>query len=68
MSNGEADWASDGKNPYNWPMRKRVYHTVMPALFGLVVYVLRLRRRILFLTFMFTEPSHRPFTPPLFRK
>ncbi|KAI9742874.1 MAG: hypothetical protein M1818_003603 [Claussenomyces sp. TS43310] len=34
---GELDWASDDKNPYNWSMRKRVYHAVLPALFGLVV-------------------------------
>lgn len=33
------DWDSDGRNPYNWPMWKRVYHAVLAAVFGLVVYV-----------------------------
>ena len=33
------DWDSDDRNPYNWPMWKRVYHAVLAAVFGLVVYV-----------------------------
>lgn len=31
------EWIRDSKNPYNWPMWKRVYHAVVPAVFGLVV-------------------------------
>ncbi len=31
------DWMSDFKNPYNWPMSKRVYHTMIPARFVFVV-------------------------------
>lgn len=38
-SNVEIDWDHDSKNPYNWPMRKRVYHTILTGTFGLVMYV-----------------------------
>jgi hypothetical protein len=31
------DWDGDHRNPYNWPTWKRVYHSVLPAIFGLVV-------------------------------
>lgn len=33
------DWDSDLINPINWPMWKKTYHSVLPAVFGLVVYV-----------------------------
>jgi hypothetical protein len=33
------DWTGpdDPENPHNWPMWKRCYHTVTPALFGFAV-------------------------------
>ena len=33
------DWngSNDPENPFNWPIRERVYHTAVPALFGLAV-------------------------------
>lgn len=31
------NWDEDNKNPYNWSMAKRVYHTVLIGLFGLTV-------------------------------
>lgn len=33
------DWdgPNDPDNPQNWPMSKRVYHAVVPALFGFAV-------------------------------
>jgi len=33
------DWTGpdDPENPHNWPMRKRAFHTVTPALFGFAV-------------------------------
>lgn len=33
------DWdgLDDPENPHNWPMHLRVYHAVMPALFGFAV-------------------------------
>lgn len=33
------DWngPDDPENPHNWPAWKRIYHTVIPALFGLAV-------------------------------
>ncbi|KAI4156364.1 MAG: hypothetical protein LQ340_000328 [Diploschistes diacapsis] len=33
----QVSWEIDDRNPYNWSMGKRVYHAVLPALFGLVV-------------------------------
>ncbi|EED15797.1 conserved hypothetical protein [Talaromyces stipitatus ATCC 10500] len=33
------DWDSDSRNPHNWPTWKRAYHSVLPAVFGLVVTV-----------------------------
>ncbi|RDL31047.1 MFS general substrate transporter [Venustampulla echinocandica] len=35
----ELDWDSpaDVKNPHNWPIWKRVFHTAIPALYGFVV-------------------------------
>lgn len=36
----QVSWEIDDRNPYNWSMGKRVYHAVLPALFGLVVYVI----------------------------
>lgn len=35
----EVDWPTSPMNPFNWPKSKRIYHTTMPALFALVVYV-----------------------------
>lgn len=35
--NVEAEWPSSQGNPFNWRLAKRVYHAVLPALFGLVV-------------------------------
>jgi hypothetical protein len=33
------DWTGpdDPENPQNWPLRKQVYHTITPALFGFAV-------------------------------
>jgi hypothetical protein len=35
------DWTGpdDPENPHNWPLRKRIWHTVQPGLFGFAVYV-----------------------------
>jgi len=33
----QMDWEKDSKNPFNWPMKKRIYHTVLTGMFGLVV-------------------------------
>lgn len=35
----EINWDGDDRNPYNWSMTKRVYHTVLIGLFGFTVYV-----------------------------
>jgi hypothetical protein len=33
------DWTGpdDPENPHNWPLKKRAWHTLQPALFGLAV-------------------------------
>ena len=31
------DWDTDKINPLNWPLWKRTYHAVLPAVFGFVV-------------------------------
>lgn len=38
------DWdgPDDPGNPHNWPMWSRLYHCVVPGLFGFVVYILAL--------------------------
>lgn len=33
----EFDWDTDKTNPLNWPLWKRIYHAVLPAIFGFVV-------------------------------
>lgn len=33
------DWTGpdDPENPHNWPLRKRIYHTIIPGIFGFTV-------------------------------
>lgn len=38
-SKSEFDWDTDEINPMNWPLWKRSFHAVLPAIFGLVVFV-----------------------------
>jgi hypothetical protein len=35
------DWTGpdDPENPHNWPLGKRIWHTVQPGLFGFAVWV-----------------------------
>jgi hypothetical protein len=37
MPTKEFDWDTDDINPLNWKLWKRIYHAVLPAIFGLVV-------------------------------
>jgi hypothetical protein len=32
------DWDNDSRNSHNWPTCKRAYHSILLAVFGLVVY------------------------------
>jgi hypothetical protein len=38
-SKSEINWDTDETNPLNWKLWKRSYHAVLPAVFGLVVFV-----------------------------
>ena len=42
---GRLDWDSphDTGNPRNWPVPKKVFHTVVPALYGFITYVVSLQ-------------------------
>jgi hypothetical protein len=35
------DWydKDDKENPHNWPLKKRIWHTLQPAFFGFAVFV-----------------------------
>ena len=38
------DWVDkdDKENPHNWPLKKRIWHTLQPAFFGFAVFVFQI--------------------------